>query len=225
MRAYVADAVGDAREFRVGAPYAGVGVLLTGELVQQPVLDILRVDGHYVADIAAGHHLAHHLDHVVAGVGVRDGEDERALPGQGAELLGLRYLEAERLFADHVYARQQEFAADLVVYMVGRADGDEVYFALAPGGLGPGHLTPVREEALRLYAEHLAAGVILVLMAGEAAADQLHPGVKLQGAAVNIADKAVQVSAHHAACKPFCHPLLISLPGSAPLILASMHFM
>ena len=213
VRADVAHRVAYAGELRVRAPNAGVHLALAGELVQQPVLHIFRAHGYDVPDVAAAYHLPHDLHHVVAGIGVCNGKHQAALLRQAAEFLRLRDLKAQRLFADHVHAREQKLAADLVVDIVRRADGDKVYLVLASRGLRLHHLAPVCIQARGVNVEPLSTGRILLRVSGKAAAHQADPRVQHHRAAVYVADEAAQVAAYHSAAQFLTHALGSSFPG------------
>src|SRR5699024_5388694 len=68
----VPHAVGNAGEFGVLPPDGQVllGPLLGLQLVDEPVLHILGVDGGDLADLAGGDHVLHNPAHGVAGIGI-----------------------------------------------------------------------------------------------------------------------------------------------------------
>ena len=216
----VAHAVGNAGEFGVLPPDGQVllGALLGLQLVDEPVLHILGVDGGDLADLAGGDHVLHNPAHGVAGIGIGHGKEQILLLGQGLQLLRLSHLEAQGLLTHHVDARQQELLGDLIVEEVGGADGDEVD-AVLPGGLRLCHLLVVGIHPAGIDAVGLGSILVLRRDVGEAAAHQLRPGIKGDGLAMHLADEGVHAAAHHAVSQFFCHAFRPAFPQ--PLEMAS----
>ena len=92
----------------------------------QPALDVAGADGVDLAEFTGADHVAGLADERIAGVVVRDGEDNAGLLHHLGQFLGLRQVECQWLVADDVEAGLGEGFGDFEVGVVRRGDGDEI---------------------------------------------------------------------------------------------------
>ena len=210
MGADVAHTVGDTGHRRIGAPDGQLSGALAGDaqLIDEPLLDILRIDGGDLADLALGDHLAGHLHHGVAGIGIGDAENQVFLLGQGHQLLRLLHSEAQRLFAHHMDPVLQEALGHGVVGVVRGGDADEID-TVGTLALRLGHGLIAGVHAAHVQGVGLAGLTVLLRIGGEAARHQLCAGVKGDGFAMHLADKGVHVATDHAVTDLNTHIVLL----------------
>src|SRR5262249_55214587 len=108
MRADVAEAARGAGTLRIGAPvrlFLAAGVRWGGlQARAQPALQVRSTDGVDLAQLARQDHVARLAYERIAGVVVRDGEDDAGLLDDPGQFLSLGEVKGHRLVADDVEA-------------------------------------------------------------------------------------------------------------------------
>ncbi len=126
VRADVAHAIRDAGAVRIHAPVGDLLDLAGLQGADGVTLRVFDEDLVDLAELAGADHRAGFLDHRITGVVMRQGEDEPALLGERAELLGLGERVGERLLADDVDAGLEEGLGHGVMHVVAREERQRV---------------------------------------------------------------------------------------------------
>ena len=169
------------------------------EAGREPSLRVLGHDLAHGAQATRTREVAGLLHHRVAGVVVRQREDQAGALDRAAEVLGVGHGGRHGLVADDVDAGVQEGDRDGVVKVVG---GDDRHRVDAPvrvqGGLGPGHLAvgAVDAPSVQPQVASLRAGAIRVRR--ERPRDELPLPVQRRGHAVHGPDEGAGAAADHA---------------------------
>jgi len=160
------------------------------ELGAKPALDVKGADGVDLAELAGEDHLAGLANERVAGVVVRDAEDDAGLVDDLRQLLRLGEIERQRLVADDIEARLGDRLRDLEVRVVRRRDRDEVdslvgrQLEFRGDQLGDGAVRSIRLD-VEVGRRRLGPGRI----AGESPGDELGPIIENRGDGVDLADE------------------------------------
>ncbi len=196
MGADVADRAGGAGAGRIRAPF---GLLAAGLLDAggEPILRVFHLHDADGPELARLHHGARLPHQGIAGVIVRDREDQAGFTGELRELIGLAPRGRQRLVADHMDAGLQEGAGGCGMGVVRRDDGDRVDAVLQPP-LAARHLVEIAIDAIRLEEQILAGGLGPLRVGGEGARHKLPAVVETGRDAVHRADEGAAPAADHA---------------------------
>ncbi len=221
----IADATARPRLCRIGAPG---GLLLSCLLdrIGEPVLHIFRLHQADVAEFAIGDHRPSLADHRVSRVVVGHGENAVGALCGIDQFPGLFACHGQRLVADDMDARVEEFLCDRVVQVIRCYDGDDID-SVVPGRLGRSHVGEICIRALVVNAELASRGRCALWVGRERPGDEFVFIIDPRRNAMHIADKCALPAADHAepnatARPPISHSPLPPRPSSARLVSASI---
>ena len=212
MGADVAHASGGPRTRGIGAP---LGLLVAARFLRlrKPTLDVLRDHPAHVAQRAGTHQMARLLHHRIAGVVVRQAEDQFLLGDEGGEFLRLREVERDGFVRHDVEAGFERRFGDGEVGVVGRGDDDEIHALVRRSRRFAGEQFLVAAVASRRVdaVEFHASAATFRRVAGERAAGERDTPVEFRRHAVNRADERALPTADQAHPQ-FRHAVVLLLP-------------
>ena len=191
----IAQHVAGADKFRVHPP-AGAGVILLYRLVMETVGE-LHIDDADLAQQPLFNHLPRLQNQLMPGIAVGDTDDFALFFAQGHQRIGLFAGKTERFFADHMQSGLQRRAANGVVGVVWRGDGDR-FNAVFPRRLFAKQRFVVGVTAPGLHAQLLAKLAPALGVNIKGSGKQGKRSVTQRRRAVNIANLAASAAAHHA---------------------------